>query len=57
MVKKQAKADGKKKSTPISVTRVDPQVMALAKERARPGTRIRVVDSKTVIVENVPTAG
>jgi len=45
------------RSTRTVVVTVDPEVMSTAKAlvRQRPGTRLRVVDATTVVVENLPT--
>lgn len=45
------------RSSRVTTVAVDPQVMAAARQlaAARPGTRVRVLDSGTVIVENDPT--
>lgn len=62
---KTTRATRKKKASPrrrsparVRVdVKVHPEVLSTAKalSRQRPGTRVRIVDAETVLVENVPT--
>lgn len=55
---KRARAKQRGRTRTTRDVKVDPRVMSKAQAlvRQRPGTRVRVLDAETVLVENVPTA-
>lgn len=45
---------GKPVNGPVSAITVAPEVMQLARELIRPGQRVRIINARTVMLENVP---